>query len=236
MTRVTSNPQEAAPSAWNETAVLSALTAFVGIVAGVMVALGRAQPLEAFSFATGAIAVWLTVKESIWNFPIGLVNTATYSVVFYQARLYGDASLQIVYFVLVLIGWYLWLYGGERRSRLEVTPARKGELAAVSLTVAICALVLWRLLRLVGGSASFWDASTTSLSLGAQWLLNRKRIENWHFWIVVDILYVPLYISRGLNLTALLYALFLVMATIGLFRWRGVYEAAQRGTAAPERP
>lgn len=228
----TSDLQEEAAPSWNETAVLSTLTLFVGIVGASMVGLGRADPLEAVSFVTGAVCVWLTVKENIWNFPVGLVNTATYCVVFFRARLYGDASLQIVYFVLVLIGWYLWLYGGERRSRLEVARASRTELAAVTLGVVISTLLLWRLLHLAGGSASFWDASTTSLSLGAQWLLNRKRIETWHFWIVVDIMYVPLYVSRGLNLTALLYALFLVMATIGLYRWRGVHEAAQRSRAA----
>jgi nicotinamide mononucleotide transporter len=199
-----------------------------------MVALGRASVLEAVSFATGAVAVWLVVKENIWNFPVGIVNTAGYSVVFFEARLYGDASLNVLYCVLGVMGWYLWLHGGERRTRLRVSRASVAELSLVAFLVATSTLLLWKTLHFVGGSASFWDAATTSLSLGAQWLLNRKRVENWHIWIVADLIYIPLYVSRGLSLTAVLYAVFLVMATIGLFRWREVYEEQRAGTASEE--
>ena len=87
---------EGAPIAANETAVLSTLTVCVGLVGMGMVGSGRASPLEAVSFVTGAVCVWLTVKENIWTFPIGLLNTATYSVVFFEARLFGDSALQIV--------------------------------------------------------------------------------------------------------------------------------------------
>lgn len=205
---------------WSETAALLGLTAAVAIVAASMAAAGRASPLEAVSFVTGAACVWLTVRANVWNFPIGLLNTATFSVVFFEARLFGDAALQLVYFALGLMGWYLWLYGGERRTPLRVVHATSLEKWAVGVAIVIATLVLWRTLRYLGGSASFWDAWTTSVSLGAQWLLNRKRLETWHLWILVDIVYVPLYVSRGLNLTALLYAVFLVMATLGLSHWR----------------
>ena len=74
------------------------------------------------------------------------------------------------------------------------------------------------------------------MSLGAQWLLNRKRIENWILWIVVDALYVPLYVSRGLLLTAVLYAVFLAMAVVGLTRWRALAQAPDQGRATPTAP
>ncbi len=211
--------------------MLAALTVCVAAVAAAMVALGRASPLEAVSFATGAVAVWLTVRENIWNFPIGIINTAGYSVVFFQARLYGDASLNVVYCLLGIAGWYLWLFGGERRSELRISRAGSNELGLVTATMALSTLLLWKTLHFVGGSASFWDALTTSLSLGAQWLLNGKRLENWHIWIVADVIYVPLYVSRGLHLTAVLYAVFLVMAVMGLLRWREVH-ADQQGRAS----
>ncbi len=216
-----------------DTAVLAVLTLCVTAVAVAMVVLGRASALEAVSFGTGAVAVWLTVKESIWNFPIGILNTAGYSVVFFEARLYGDASLNVVYCILGVMGWYLWLFGGERRSALQVSRAGPTELSLMAVSVALCTVLLWKTLHFVGGSASFWDAATTSLSLGAQWLLNRKRVENWHIWIVADAIYVPLYVSRGLNLTAVLYAVFLVMAVIGLLRWREVYEDQRARPSMP---
>lgn len=215
--------------------VLSILTVGVAIVGAMMVWLGQSSALEAVSFATGAVGVWLTVKENIWNFPIGIINTAGYSVVFYQARLYGDASLNVVYCALGGMGWYLWLHGGERRSALHINRAGARELSLAAGAIAFGTVLLWKTLHFVGGSASFWDAATTSLSLGAQWLLNGKRIENWHIWIVADVIYVPLYVSRGLNLTAVLYAVFLVMATIGLFRWRQVYEDQRASGSSPAR-
>lgn len=206
----------------------------VTALAAFMTATGRASTLEAVSFATGAVAVWLTVKESVWNFPIGIVNTAGYSVVFFQSRLYGDASLNVVYCILGVMGWYLWLFGGERHTALRVSRAGSFELRLVAGVMLLGTLLLWKTLHFVGGSSSFWDALTTSLSLGAQWLLNRKRLENWHIWIVADAIYIPLYIARGLNLTALLYAVFLVMAVIGLLRWREAYEGRQRQEAIEE--
>ncbi len=200
--------------------ILLGLTIFVAVLAAVMVGLGLASALEAVSFVTGAVCVWLTVRANVWNFPVGLVNTATFSVVFFDARLFGDAALQVAYFILGLMGWYLWLYGGERRTPLRVVHAGALEKWAVGVGILVGTLILWQTLRYFGGSASFWDAWTTAVSLGAQWLLNRKRLEAWHLWILVDIVYVPLYVSRGLNLTAILYTIFLVMATMGLSHWR----------------
>jgi nicotinamide mononucleotide transporter len=176
--------------------------------------------LETIGFITGAICVWLTVRQSVWNFPWGLVSVVAFSVVFAQSKLYADAGLQIVYFALGVMGWYLWLYGGEDHSQLKVARASRFELVAVIGTAAVLTITLWKSLHHVGGSASFWDALTTSISLGSQWLLNRKKLENWFGWIVVDIIYIPLYVYKELYLTAILYAIFLVMATIGLLQWR----------------
>jgi nicotinamide mononucleotide transporter len=217
----------------SETTALSILTACVALVGAVMVWLGQSSVLEAVSFATGAVGVWLTVKENIWNFPIGIINTAGYSVVFFHARLYGDASLNVLYCILGVMGWYLWLHGGEERSALHIDRAGTRELSLVAGAIALGTLLLWKTLHFAGGSSSFWDAATTSLSLGAQWLLNGKKIENWHIWIVADLIYVPLYVSRGLNLTAFLYLVFLVMAVIGLFRWREVYEDQRARASMP---
>lgn len=198
--------------------------------------LGQASWLEAVGFVTGAICVWLTVRENIWNFPLGLVNVAAFSVVFWQQELYADAGLQVVYFVLNVLGWYWWLYGSEQATTLQVRRASTSEFTATIAAGSALTFVLWTLLANYGSTASFWDALTASFSLCAQWLMNRKRLESWWFWIVVDMIYVPLYVYKELYLTAVLYAVFLVMATLGLLRWRSVLadqEAAQRFTLEP---
>lgn len=203
-----------------ETLTMISMCVAAGLLAVAMAAGGRATWLEAASFVTGAICVWLTVKESIWNFPIGLLNVATFSVVFFQSRLFADAGLQVVYFVLGVIGWRLWLKGGEDRTQLRISRAPAFELLLIAVFIAGATLALWQLLHHAGGSASFWDALTTSLSLASQWLLNRKRLESWAGWILVDAIYVPLYIFKELYLTAILYALFLVMAMMGWRAWQ----------------
>ena len=210
--------------------VLGALTLAATAVAGGLYAAGRASALEVVSFVTGAVCVWLTVKESVWNFPVSLVNVATFLFVFARARLLADAGLQVVYFILTAVGWYQWLYGGAGRTRRRVGRVPRGEAVLVTASgVALTAALVVVLPRL-GGSAVFWDALTTALSLCAQWLLNRKYVENWYCWIAVDLVYVPLYLYKGLYLTSLLYGVFLCMATTGLVEWTRTW---RRQRAAP---
>jgi len=209
-----------------ETFWLAWLAGSIALVAGGAAWLGLASWLEAVSFVTGAICVWLTVRESVWNFPVGLANVATFGVVFFRARLFADAALQVVYFVLGVVGWWTWVYGGENRTALRVTRASGRELSAVGVAVAAATLGIWQLLQPYGGSASFWDAFTTSLSLGSQWLLNRKKLESWMGWIAVDVIYMPLYLWKELYLTAVLYALFLVLAVMGYRAWRATWRTS----------
>ncbi len=196
------------------------LTTVVMVIAGAMWALNLSSSLEAVSFVTGALCVWMVVRENVWNFPLGLINVATFSVVFFRAGLYADAGLQVVYFIMNAIGWAMWLYGGQNRGPLVIQRSGKPELVVVGCTIVLMTFGLWSLLHQVGGAVSFWDSLTTSISLAAQWLLNRKHLENWVAWIIVDAIYVPLYLAKDLYLTALLYAVFLVMAIIGLQEWR----------------
>lgn len=195
---------------------------------------GTASWLESASFVTGAACVWLTVKENVWNFPIGLVNVATFGFVFLRAGLFADAGLQIVYLILCARGWHLWLHGGREGTRLHVTRAGRGELNGLLVCIILLTLLLWLVLRHVGGSASFWDALTTSVSLGSQWLLNRKRLESWMGWILVDAIYVPLYVSKSLYLTAVLYAIFLGLAIMGQRRWQENWRTHQVAMRMPE--
>jgi len=205
------------------------MTVVTAVVSAWMVMLGRATWLEAFSFVTGALCVWLTVKENVWNFPISLANVVAFFFVFARARLFADAGLQAVYFFLTLQGWYLWLYGGVGKTELHISRASKTELAWVCVAGAIMTAGLTIYLRRIEDTLPFWDALTTAISLCAQWLLNRKHLENWHFWIAVDVLYVPMYGYKNLYLTAGLYAVFLVMAIMGLREWLRRYRRQLQG-------
>jgi nicotinamide mononucleotide transporter len=177
---------------------------------------------EILGFLTGGAGVWLTVKARITNFPVGIANSAFFLILFATARLWADSSLQIVYIVLGFVGWWQWLHGGKRRSHLVVGRSPKRVLVAGVLAIG---MGTWGLTVLLGAAhdiAPFWDALTTSLSLVAQFLLNWKKIENWWFWIAADVIYIPLYVVKHLDLTAIVYVLFLVMCTAGLRAWRRI--------------
>lgn len=186
--------------------------------------------LELLAALTGAVAVWLSTREHVWNWPVGLVNVALYAVVFYEARLYADMGLQVVYFALSLYGWYEWLYGGEDRSALAVSriDVRTATWLAV-IGVAFAALLGALLRRYTDAALPWLDSALASGSLVAQFMLTRKLLENWAVWIVVDVVYVGMYVFKSLYLTAGLYALFLALAVMGHARWR---ESLERRRAA----
>lgn len=182
---------------------------------------------EACGFVTGAVCVWLVTKGNIWNWPIGLLNNLFFAFLFWRARLFADMGLQGVYLILGIWGWWHWLHGGRNHSRLEVTRGTRAEWIAIGLFLVFGTWGLRELLIAVNGAAPFWDSLTTTLCLAAQFLLCRKRIENWWLWIAADLIYVPLYFSRHLPLTAILYAGFIGLCVIGFFRWKRELHASR---------
>jgi nicotinamide mononucleotide transporter len=170
---------------------------------------------------TGAIAVWLSVRQNIWSWPMAIVNVALYAVVFYEAKLYADMGLQVVYAVLSVYGWYEWLYGGEGRTELRVTRTSFRQGAALGLIAGVGSMLLGALLhRSTDAALPFMDSFLSSTSLVGQWMMTRKKLENWLLWLVVDTLYVGMFIFKGLYLTAALYAVFLALAVKGYVDWR----------------
>ncbi len=205
---------------------ISRLLAWSALAAGTSglawASLAKGLPLsltEVLGFATGAACVLLVIDESIWNFPVGIANNAFFLALFWSARLYGDMTLQVVYLALAAAGWWRWARGTGKGEDLPVSRSPRAESLAAGVIGASATAGLFAWFVRIGDAAPALDALTTVLSLTAQWLLNRKRIENWYFWMAADVLYVWLYVSRGLYLTALLYAVFIVLCLVGLRRW-----------------
>jgi nicotinamide mononucleotide transporter len=177
--------------------------------------------LELFAAIVGAVSVWLSVRQNILSWPTAIVNVILYVVVFYQAKLYADMGLQVVYAVLSIYGWYEWLYGGEGRSELHVTRTGPGLAALLTLIALSGSVLLGTLLRHATDAAlPYMDSFLSSTSLVAQWMMTRKKLENWLVWIAVDVLYVGMFIFKGLYLTAGLYLVFLALAVKGYVDWR----------------
>jgi nicotinamide mononucleotide transporter len=189
-----------------------------------IVALGNSLSVaEVFGFVTGLWAVWLTARGSIWNFPIGIANCALLLWLFFASRLFADASLQVMFIILNVIGWWFWATGGKAARSgmaLPVRAAGAGERVAIVLACLALIGILYAGLTAIKGSIPVFDATITALSVVAQWLLNRKILENWIIWILTDVISVPVYLYKDLYLIAILYVLFLILACRGYQLWR----------------
>lgn len=176
---------------------------------------------EVLGFGTGALCVWLVARQHLWNWPIGLANNVVFLLLFATAGLYADAGLQVVYMILAVYGWWSWRFGGAQHDGLHVSamPGRTAWLLGAATLLAT--LGLWALLdRVTDSSVPLWDAVTTALSLAATYGQTRKYLQCWWIWIAADVLYVPLYASKGLWLTAGLYVGFILLCLNGYLSWR----------------
>jgi nicotinamide mononucleotide transporter len=188
--------------------------------------------LEIAGFVTGALSVWLAVRQNPWNWPFGVAHAVWFHVLFWQARLYGDMALQVLFIAICLLGWYRWLFGGAGHSRLRVSHISTRAAVGYACLGVSATAVFTPYLRSVGDASPLLDALTTVLSVEAQYLMTRKVIENWWVWIAADIVYIWLYANRGLYLTSLLYVVFLVMCVVGLRDWLRDSAAQQAAAAA----
>ena len=176
---------------------------------------------EAAAAAITLIRVILSARQNIWSWPTAIVGVGIYVVVFWHSKLYADMGLQFVYIALSFYGWYEWLYGGENRTELHVSSGwRNSYGVAIAITIAF-ALILGTILRRSTDAAlPYADSTLTSFSLMAQWMMTRKYLENWFVWIAVDVFYIAMFCYKALYLTALLYAIFIVVCTFGYLEWK----------------
>ena len=179
------------------------------------------SPIETLAVALGIACVYLIIRQNIWCWPIGIAMVTLYAWIFYDARLYSDAGLQVIYIGLQIYGWYYWLTGkaaSEAQAPIIMLTARwRGTWATIA--VAATAALGFVMSTYTDADLAYWDATTTVLSLIAQALLSRKVLENWLVWIAVDVLAIGIYSYKELYLTAGLYAVFLGMASWGLLVW-----------------
>ncbi|HNV02936.1 MAG TPA: nicotinamide riboside transporter PnuC [Vicinamibacterales bacterium] len=188
------------------------------------------NPFEVAGVASGLLGVWLMTRQKIWAWPVLLFSSLVFIVVFFRARLYAAMSLQVVYIGLASYGWHQWLHGGGGHGRLRVSRVpRRVALALAGAGAALtAALGTWLDLR-TDQALPYADAFTTSFSLAAQFMQARKYLENWAVWLAVDFVYIGMLRSQDLDLTSLLYLVYLVLAILGLRDWR-------RSMAAPTLP
>lgn len=209
------------------------LFAFAELPAIIAQALRATTALEWVAVLTGFACVWLAARESLLNFPVAIVSCLLYVVIYHRTGLYSDRNLQGVFIALNVYGGYEWLYGGRNQTPLAVT--RTSLLEWVLSAVFVLAYTLgygYYLRHHSDSNFPHLDSFTTAVSIAAQFLMMRKRLENWWLWILVDIIYVPILWFKHLYPTSVLYALYLGLATYGYWEWARDMRKQQLGPQA----
>lgn len=182
--------------------------------------------IEILGVVTGFICVWLAARNNIWNFPITILSVFFYIIVFYRARLYADMGLQFYFLGMAIYGWYYWIDrsdSGEGIKPVErITPALIG---IGILGIGIFTVLFGTFLdRQTDAFAPYLDSLCAGGSLFGSFLLSRRIMENWLVWIIVDVIYLYLYVSKELYLTTLLYLAYIVVAVFGYREWKKNWE------------
>jgi nicotinamide mononucleotide transporter len=189
------------------------------------------SPVTWLELAAFVLALWMVLanmRVQLIAWPLAILSSAAYLVLFAHSRLYGEATLQLMFIAVAAWGWWQWRFGRQADgSALRVRwLAWRDRLAAAALTLAAWPVLGTVLDRFTDSDVPYWDALPTAGSVAGQWLLGRQYVENWPVWVAVNVVSVALFAIKGLWLTVLLYLLFALLALIGWRAW------AQRARSA----
>jgi nicotinamide mononucleotide transporter len=184
--------------------------------------------VEAVGAFLGVLYLVLAIRESLWCWPVAFVSSAITVAVMFAALLYSEAALNVYYAAMAVYGWYQWRYGGRAHGARElpigVWPL-KTHAVAIGGSLALSGAIGWLMSRHTDAAYPFLDTFVTVSSVVTTYMVARKILENWLYWLVVDSLSLYLYLQRGLFFYAGLFALYLVLVVIGFVRWRRDWRA-----------
>lgn len=171
------------------------------------------------------LCVWLTTKRHIFSWPVGLIGVGLYSIVFWNSKLYSDFGLQIVFLIQGIIGMTNWIKNREDTIHTKIEyliPLHR--IFWILMGIIIYLIVSFLMYLYTDASAPWIDSFVAVFSLIANWLLAKRKIENWYIWIIVDIIYIGLFIYKELYLSSILYFILLILAIRGLNEWKLYYQ------------
>ena len=183
--------------------------------------------LEILGVITGVIYLWLEYRASIYLWIAGIIMPAIYLSVYYNAGLYADFGINIYYLLIAIYGWVAWKTGftlfGNKEPKKELFISHAPRTAWIKVAAAFVVamlLIAYILISHTDSTVPWSDSFTTALSIVGMWMLARKYIEQWWVWCVVDVASSALYIYKGLHFTAILYAVYAIIAIFGYFKWK----------------
>jgi nicotinamide mononucleotide transporter len=177
--------------------------------------------LEIIAVVFGLLSVWYSMKVNILVYPTGIVSVIIYVYICFFAGLYADMGINFVYFIMSVYGWYNWTRPQSDKLRLPVTfSSKRDHIIAIIGTIVSFVIIRAVLIAYTDSNVPNIDAFTTSVFIVGMWLMAVKKVENWIYWIIGDIVSVPLYFYKGLVFTSFQYLVFLILAIMGYIAWR----------------
>lgn len=204
---------------------------------------------EIIAVITGVLSVWLARNESIWVYPVGIISVLLYVYICLEVKLYADAAINGYYFIVSIYGWYYWKFGGKKHYKLtpdgaaiddvtlqdevistsdtqaKITWNKPAENLYFALGTLFLGVLLGYLLdEYTDSIVPYWDGGTTAVFFVAMLLMANKRIENWIYWIIGDLVCIPLFFSKNLCLSSIQYIIFTIIAIAGFLAWSKKYK------------
>lgn len=179
--------------------------------------------LSVIALVAGALGVWLTIRQTIWCWPVSLIAVVASIAEFYRERLFGDMALQVFYFFAGIYGWMYW--NQQRKTAFVVRDMSPRTWPLLIGGTAFQALVYYKIILFFNGDRPLLDAILTAASLTATFMMTRKWVQNWITWVVIDTAYIYLYAVKDMWLFAVLYFIFAAMAFYGWMDWRKIRAA-----------
>lgn len=182
--------------------------------------------LEVFAVIFGFISVWYSKNNNVLVFPTGLINTSIFVYLLFKWELLGDMLINAYYFIISIYGWYYWTRKSKKQNYTPITFLNSKDIKVVliiALSSAIFVSLMYSYFDKWSGVVSYIDILTTSIFFIGMWLMARRKIESWIFWIVGDVISVPLYFYKGLTFTSFQYFIFTFIAIAGYYKWKSIY-------------
>lgn len=189
-------------------------------------ALNVMSTYEAIAMLLAIAYILLAIKQSLWCWPAAFVSTLIYTLLFFDVSLLMDSFLNAYYLVMAVYGWYSWKYGGKLTEKeLEVSTYGVAKNLKIILILSVLSLgVGYIMANYTSADFAYMDSFTTVFALFTTYMLAKKVLENWIYWIVIDAVSIYIYIQKGLNLTAVLFVIYTILAFVAYRQWREEYD------------
>lgn len=182
--------------------------------------------LELFGVVSTIVYLVLSIRQSIWLWPLGALSSGLYVAIYFMHKFYADMGLQVYYLIISIYGFYVWATHktNDGKSMQICSPTAKQWILLIISTIAIFGFLYWLLANYTDSPIPMGDTFTTALAITATWMLTRKMIEQWLIFIVADSASAIMYAGKEMQLTALLYLIYTAMAIVGYLKWRKEYK------------